>query len=137
MAWFSLVTAMACMKMHAIQIGEIEAQSVRDGERFEIKLGALGFSAGELGDLASLAARSKQDRDAIGLITAIIELTQQGPRTGEPVFDPRFADRLHREILDRCPSGDISGLMTVRESGDYTGITGEIVKVVGFCGGGQ
>ena len=82
-----------------------------------------------------MAAKNKQDRDAVGLITAIIELTQQGPRTGEPVVNPRFADRLYREILERCASADVSGLMTVRETADYPGLTGEIVKVVGYCGG--
>ena len=137
MMWWSMFAAMGCMTLHAVQIGEIDAQSILQGERFEIKLSAVGFSTEELGELASLAARNKEDRDAAGFITTIIELTQQGPRTGEPVVNPRFADRLYREILDRCPSGDVSGLMTVRETADYPGLTWEIVKVVGYCGGGQ
>ena len=137
MMWWSVLATMGCMTLHAVQIGEIDAPSVLHGERFEIKLSAIGFSTEELGELASLAARNKEDRDAVGFITTIIELTQQGPRTGEPVVNPRFADRLYREIVNRCPSGDVSGLMTVRETADYPGLTGEIVKVVGYCGGGQ
>lgn len=137
MMWMGLIAAMGCMKLHAVQVGEIESSAVLNGERFEIKLSAIGFSTKELGEIAGMAASSQKGRETSESISSLIELFQQGPRTGEPVVDPRFADRLHRKILDRCPSGDVSGLMTIRETADYPGLTGEIVKVVGYCGGNQ
>ena len=32
-----------------------------------------------------------------------------------------------------CPSGKLTGLMSVRESRKYPVISGEIVKVTGYC----
>lgn len=130
-----LLTSLGCMKMHAIQVGEIDSAVIQEGERFEIKLSAIGFSTEDLGEFAKMAAKSQEGQDTVSLVSDLIELSQSGPRTGEPVFNPRFADRLHREILARCPSGNVSGLVTIRETADYPGITGEIVKTVGYCGG--
>ena len=131
------LSTIGCMKMHAIQVGEIDAKAVENGERFEIKLSAIGVSTEDLGDIAEKRSRSQESRDETAIVSDIIELTQMGPRTGEPVFNPQFADRLHREILRRCPSGRVTGLVTIRETADYPGITGEIVKAVGYCGGEQ
>lgn len=126
-----------CVAMHSVQIGEVDGSIVHDGQRFEIKLSAIGFSPKEMGDIAKIGANTKEGEETIDTIAGLVELFQMGPRTGERVADPRFADRLQEEVFRRCPSGQISGLMTVRETADYPGLTGEIVKLVGYCRGGK
>jgi hypothetical protein len=132
-----LLALLGCMRLHSVQIGEVSTATVQDGERFEIKLSAVGFSTREMGEIAKMAASTKRERDTADSISAIVELFQMGPRTGDTVADPRFSDRLITEVRKRCPSGAVSGLMTVRETADYPGITGEIVKLVGYCGGNK
>ena len=140
-SWMHITTIflalLGCMRIHSIQVGEVNSPTVQDGERFEIKLSALGFSTKEIGEIAKMAASTKQSQDTVDDISAIVGLFQMGPRTGQAVVDPRFSDRLITEVQKRCPAGAISGLMTIRETADYPGITGEIVKLVGYCGGNK
>ena len=55
-----------------------------------------------------------------------------GPKTGNPVFDDTYSDAL-AEMLLKCPSGQISGLVSVRESAHYPIVSGEVIKLVGYC----
>ena len=111
--------------LHSAQLGEIDSQAVLKGQRFEISISELGVDMQE-----ALDNDSKDDEASLG---DLIALFQMGPRTGNPVFVDDYSDVLHTWLAQECPSGQITGLMALRESADYGTISGEIVRLVGYC----
>ncbi|MDP6330920.1 MAG: hypothetical protein QGF55_08685, partial [SAR324 cluster bacterium] len=95
---------------------------------FEIKVSETGFNLEEAGEIeAALGSDSgKEVGDLLGMF-------QMGPRTGNPVYNERFAEDLLFLIKQKCPNGRVSGLTSVREQRRYPVISGEIVKVTGHC----
>jgi hypothetical protein len=82
-----------------------------------------------VGTVASIALHSPKPSQ----IASLVALFQFGPKTGDVVFDDRFADGVALAILDRCPSARVTGLVSMRESTKYYAISGEYVTVRGFC----
>ncbi len=122
-----------CAILHHHQIGEVDSQVVLKGRRFEILMSQTGFSVNEAGAILKATTRSDQARKDIGQAQAIIELFQMGPRTGNPVFTEQFADNLVDRVLEKCPRGRVSGLSSTRETAKYPVVSGEIVKITGYC----
>jgi len=128
----SLVVCSGCAVMHHTQIGEVDSSVVLDGKRFEIVVSEVGVSFREAGSIAKALARDQAAKSAVSTINNIISLFQMGPRTGNPVFADDYADEIFRLIREKC-SGKISGLISVRESAKYPVVSGEIVKIIGYC----
>ncbi len=122
-----------CAILHHHQIGEVDSNIVQKGRKFEILLSETGFSVNEAGAILKSTTQSKQSRKDIGQAQAIIEMFQMGPRTGNPVFTDQFADNLVDRVLEKCPSAKVSGLASTRETAKYPVVSGEIVKVSGYC----
>ena len=122
-----------CAIMHHTQIGEVDSRIVLEGRRFEIKVSEIGFNVKEAGNVAKAMTRHKGTQKHIGQVQAIIQLFQMGPKTGNPVFSDEYSDRVFSLIRKECPKGRVSGLTSIRETAKYPVISGEIVKVVGFC----
>lgn len=131
---FILLLNSACANLYHVQIGTIDNRFAGKSEEhipFEIMLSETGVSTedissigkavgGNAGDSASAAA------EAVGYF-------QMGPKTGNPVYNPKYAEKLIQEIHHKCPSGKISNLVSIREAMKYPVISGEIVKVKGVC----
>jgi hypothetical protein len=117
-----------CSQLHRAQLDEIDTQHgyLRP---FEIHVSEAGVSTQAIGTVASIATRSARASQLAGLIS----LFEFGPKTGEVVFDDTFADHVAEEILARCPSARVTGLMSLRESTNYYAVSGEYVTVRGFC----
>lgn len=130
---FALTLSSGCAYLHRVQIGEVDAEIVESGEKFEIVVSELGFNLDEAGAVAKALTQDAQTREQISSAQAIISLFQMGPRTGNTILDPTYADRVYDVVKTKCPSGKLSGLMSVRETAKYPVVSGEIVKVVGFC----
>ena len=113
-----------CAVLHSTQLGEIDSQAVLEGERFEIYISELGVDMQELFD---------NDSEEEGSLGDLIALFQMGPKTGNPVFVEDYSDIMHTWLAQECPSGQITGLMALRESANYDVISGEIVRLVGYC----
>jgi len=124
-----------CAILHSAQIGEIDSQTVMKGEKFVINLTELGVDTDDAIGLAA-AVGGKKNREKVQSAGEIIKLFQTGPRTGYPVFRDGYSDGLMAAIKAKCPSGRVSGLISVRESADYGVISGEIVKLIGYCAKG-
>src|SRR4051812_14149706 len=122
-----------CAVLHYHQIGEIDSDVVKKGRRFEILLSETGFNIKEAGGIARAATTHEGTRDQIKAVQDIISLFQMGPRTGNQVFTDQFADNLADKILEKCPKGKVSGLSSTRESAKYPVVSGEIVKIIGYC----
>ena len=124
---FSIAPA-GCATLHRAQLDEIDAQSGRL-RPFEIHVSETGISTRAIGAIASVATRSSRPSQ----IANIVALFEFGPKTGEVVFDDKFADNVAEEILERCPSARVTGLMSLRESTSYYAVSGEYVTIRGFC----
>jgi len=118
----------ACATLHRAQLDEIDAQSGRL-KPFEIHVSDTGVNVRAIGTIASAVTRSARPSQ----LASVVALFEFGPKTGNPVFDDTFADHVADEILVECPSGRVTGLMSLRESANYYAVSGEYVTIRGFC----
>jgi hypothetical protein len=121
-----------CAFLHHVQIGDIDS---RKGKLvpFDIKLSETGFNLDEAANVASSLTRSSAAQDDIAGVRALLGLFQWGPTTGNPVFTEKYAESLAALLYERCPSGRVTGLMAIREMRKYPVVSGEIVKLTGYC----
>lgn len=122
-----------CAVLHHVQIGDVQSHPDFQLRPFEIKVSETGINIREASKLAKAASRSAEGTKAIGDIQGIISMFQQGPRTGNAVFTDSYAQNIIYRIHERCPSGRVTGLKSIRETRKYPVISGEIVKIVGYC----
>ncbi len=123
-----------CMQLHNVQYEDID--TTRNGKKFEIVITETGFSSDEAADVAQGSykmANMGQESDEIEMIRLFLEMSQFGPKTGDPVFDDRFADNIEKEILKKCPSGNVINLAFIRETKDSPIVSGEMVRIKGEC----
>lgn len=130
--WMALSLMTGCAVLHSVQLGEIDSSVVLEGRRFEIKVNELGFDVEQVLALAEAMATRSGGSDS-SVLADIYALSNMGPRTGLPVYNDEYSDGIIDGLRKECPSGQISGLMSIRESAEYPGISGEIVKLVGYC----
>ena len=126
----SLLTS-SCAVLHHVQVGSIDNRNTDAAIPFEIMMSETGVSTEEIGRIADNA--SKSGRSDVGDAAAIISMFQVGPKTGIQVYNEHYAKRLIYEIHQKCPTGRVTGLMSIREMRKYPVISGEIVKVTGYC----
>lgn len=123
----------SCAVLHRTQLSDIHSEAVLKSKKFEILLSETGINLQEATDIAkSLTNHQKTSKDMKALNDAIA-MFQMGPRTGNMVFNDTYPDAIVPTLLQKCPSGRISGLLSVRETNKYPVVSGEIVKVVGYC----
>jgi len=131
---FLLTVFMAsCAQLHHVQLGEVR-DSKGDFRTIEIKVSETGVDLQEAKEIAKIFMRSQKAKDTADDIMATVGLFQMGPRTGNPVYVESYTQKLPEMIRAECPSGKISGITSVRETRKYPVISGEIVKVIAFCG---
>jgi len=118
----------SCAQLYHVQLGEVISHPQFNSQPFDIKVSEVGVSLED----TSRILEATNNKDA-AQATEIIGLFQLGPRTGNPVYTKNYAKNLQKMLYERCPSGRITGLMSVRESRKYPVISGEIVKITGYC----
>jgi hypothetical protein len=130
---FSTALGLAgCAVLHHVQVGDIDNTGHR-GRKVDVKVSETGVNLQEAADIAKSLTRSKQAQKDIGQAQTMISMFQMGPHTGNGVFDETYAEGVIDQLLSQCPSGRLTGLMSVRETRKYPVISGEIVKVTGTC----
>lgn len=127
------ILSAGCAIMHSTQLGEIDSRVVSKGRKFQILVSETGYNLDEAAGILKAGTQHQQTRSDIGKAQAIIGLFQMGPRTGNQVLTDAYADSLFDLLRKECPKGRISGLMSVRETAKYPVISGEIVKLTGYC----
>lgn len=120
-----------CAVLHHVQVGQIDSRGSDAFIPFEVMVSETGVDVQEAGRIAR-ATETKQG-DRLGDLAAIISLFQMGPRTGAPVYNQGYAEKVVYQIYEKCPSGRVTGLMSIREMRKYPVISGEIVKITGYC----
>ncbi len=128
-----LINLCGCVSLYHVQIGEIDQTPGYRLRPFDIKVSEVGFSQQEAAEIASAMATNVKTSETIKTISDIIALFQIGPRTGRPVYNDTYAKKLIFKIHKECPSGRITGLMAIRENRNYPVVSGEIVKITGYC----
>ena len=131
--FISIIILASCARLHHVQFGDMDFSEGKF-RPFEIMLSETGVSVRDIAAIAKIPVRrNKRASRAAEIIHFVILLTQTGPKTGNLVFSDKYADIIAEEILRKCPSGDITGLVAIRESRRYPVISGEIVKIKGYC----
>lgn len=126
--------AQSCAYLHHTQIGDVVSSPGFVQVPFEILISETGFNLQEAGQIGRAVITDRKAGENIQGVTAIIGLFQMGPRTGAPVYSgDTYGDKVYAALYEKCPSGQITGLQSIRESNKYPVVSGEIVKVRGFC----
>ncbi len=128
-----LIGMSGCAVLHHAQVGDVDDSPDYTRRSFDIKFSETGIDVEEAGHVAKAVSRSGKGNKAIDDAVAIIGMFQMGPRTGNLIFNEKYAENLLYRIQEECPSGRVSGLMAIRETRKYPVISGEIVKITGYC----
>jgi hypothetical protein len=128
------LTLGGCAVLHHAQVGEIDNRNgaLEKARKFDVKVSETGVNLKETANLARAIRGKKEDR-AVDDVERILGYFQQGPTTGEKVFNDTYAEKVLALVKAECPDGQITGLMSVRETRKYPVISGEIVKITGYC----
>jgi hypothetical protein len=127
------IVSSGCVFLHSVQLSEVDSKVVLEGKRFEIRISEQGFNLQEGAKLVEVFANTAGQAKGIREASQIIALFQMGPKTGNPVFSDDYSDDLIHQLKLKCPSGRISGLSSIRETSKYPVVSGEIVKLIGYC----
>ena len=123
-----------CAYVYHTQIGEVASHEDYVSIPFEILVSETGVNIQEAGSIGQAVIYDKNAGDNLQAIAAIISLFQMGDRTGQPVYaGDNYADKVYELLYEKCPSGQITGLQSIREINKYPVVSGEIVKVRGLC----
>lgn len=122
----------SCAQLYHVQIGEVVSHPGYIPVPFTVMVSETGVNI-EQATQATGLLMSKSDNQALKKISSIVQMFQMGPRTGNPVFSKNYADNMIDLIYSKCPSGKITGLVSIREANQYPIVSGEIVKVTGIC----
>lgn len=128
----SLLLACGCAHMHHYSIGEMPGSNTK-AERFEVKVSETGVDVGEATALARAISKSSSFDRAAKTTNDIWNAITFGPTTGGKVFSDTYPDVLAEQVRNACPNGTIVGLTSIRESNKYPVISGEIVRIIGYC----
>ncbi len=119
--------------MHSTQLGEIDSRVVLKGRKFQVLVSETGFNLDEMAGILRHSTTHAGTQTQIAEVQAIIGLFQMGPRTGNQVMNETYADNMIDLLRKECPKGRISGLMSIRETAKYPVISGEVVRLTGYC----
>lgn len=128
----ALFAITGCARLHSVQISDIN-NSRGNLARFDIKTSETGVNVSEGAHLAGAVSGSKSFQQGTKAVSQMWALITYGPRIGEVTFSDTYADDLQFKLPTYCSSGRIAGVMTIRETNKYPVISGEIVRVIGYC----
>lgn len=129
----TLVFLGGCAFLHQYQLDSVDSDLVLKGKKVEIIVSETGVNLQEATNVAKLFTRDQKTQGDMQKINDVISMFQMGPRTGNMVFDEKYADAVLKALETQCPSGRLSSVASIRETAKYPVVSGEIVKVVGYC----
>jgi len=121
-----------CSQLHHVHIGEMD-QSQGQLTPFTIKVNELGFDVAKAAEIGSEVAKSASTSEDLELVAFILAISNFGPKTGNPVYNDAYADQVLSEVIKVCPSKKITGLTSVREATNVGPVSGEVVRINGYC----
>lgn len=130
--YFMAQFLLGCAVLHHVQVGEIDNSTNGKLIPFEIKVSEYGVDLNDVKSTSKILMDSKSSKQANDALT-MIQYFQMGPHTGAGVYSISYINHLDQKIRSQCPSGRVTGLMSIRETREYPVIKGEIVKIKGYC----
>jgi hypothetical protein len=121
----------ACARLDHVQIGEID-QTQGTLIPFNVQVSQFGFEAAAAAELGRAVSKGRT-AEQFQQLRDILALMNMGPRTGNPVYDEEYADKVLDYIYAECPTGKMTGLTSVREAKAFGAVSGEIVRLSGYC----
>ena len=121
----------ACAHLHHVQIDDID--NTQTASPIELLVSESGVNIQEAGNITRSLSNSKRANKDIANLQALIALFQMGPVTGNPTYVADYTSQIPELLLQKCPSGRITGITSIRESRKYPVISGEIIKIRAFC----
>jgi hypothetical protein len=132
-AWIvGLLIVSGCASLHHVQISDID-NTEKNQTRFDIKASETGLDVAQAASIAKAVSANRAVRQASNAASTIWALITYGPRVGNVTFSYNYADDLVTSLASVCPAGKITSLMSIRESNKYPVVSGEIVRLVGYC----
>ncbi len=129
-----LLALQGCAFVHRHQIQNVDGDILGPGaRRFEFLLSEMGVELAEGAKWVSVLSTNRNTGQAANSVAEAVALFQMGPRTGNPVYRLDFTDKLTQELSKICGGGRVSSLTFLRETNKYPVVSGEIVKVSGYC----
>jgi hypothetical protein len=131
---FLLLLLPGCAYVHHTQIGDVVSSDKFVSVPIEILVSETGINIQEAGKIGKAVIQDRNAGNNVAAVAAIIGLFQMGPTTGNPVYTgDTYADKIYYALYEKCPSGQITGLQSIRETSKYPVVSGEIVKIRGLC----
>jgi hypothetical protein len=127
----AVALASACASLHSYQVDDIDS-SEGTLVPFEVKVDDTGINLHQAFEVGE-AVTDEKSAKRLNTAEDVIALFQVGPSTGNPTLNDTWADGLVAAIRDRCASGHVTGVTTVRETNHYPVVSGEIVAIRGYC----
>jgi hypothetical protein len=121
-----------CSQLHHVHIGEID-QSQGTLTPFTIKVNEFGLDVAKAVEIGSEVAKSSSTSEDLELVAFILAVSNFGPKTGNPVYNDAYADKVLSEVMKVCPSKKLTGLTSVREATNVGPVSGEVVRINGYC----
>lgn len=122
----------SCAHLHHVEIGEID-NSKGKNVQVEVMASETGINVREASQIANAATTSKSFQRTSNTVSQVWKMITYGPKTGNVTFSDKFADELPQKLLEACPTRILTGIVSMRETNKYPVISGEIVKLTGFC----
>ncbi|MEZ9709088.1 hypothetical protein AB4254_10460 [Vibrio breoganii] len=122
----------ACSQLHHVQLSDID-QTQGELSPIRIKVNEFGFDAAETARIGSEVVTSERASENMEIVATVLALMNMGPTTGNPVYNDAYADKIMQQVDAQCPSHNLTGLTSVRESTNFGTVSGEVVRVDGYC----
>jgi hypothetical protein len=120
-----------CARLDSVQIGSID-QSQGPMTPVSVRLSETGFDAAATAEIGR-AVTDGQTSENFEDLRTILGLINMGPRTGNPVYNDQYAEKLLTYLRNECPGGTLTGIRAIREAKSAGPVSGEIVGVDAFC----
>ncbi len=127
----ALMSLSSCSQLYHYQLGDID-QSQGGLRAFSVQVNQLGIDVSHAAKLGAELVKGEQ-RQRLKQVEFLVALTNMGPRTGQPVYDDNYADKIMDYVMGQCPSGKVTGISSYREALSSRVISGEIVSIRGYC----
>lgn len=129
-AWLLLLAG--CASLYQVEIGNID-NTHGPMNRVEVKSSETGVDVSQASSMANTISRSRTVHEVSNTVSSVWQLISYGPRTGNVTFSDSYADGLETKLLSSCPSHRLTGVTSIRESNHYPVISGEMVRLIGYC----
>lgn len=132
-----LVTTFAlfgCVRVHHVQVASID--TTVQGYPIEILIDNTGVNVAKVvKNLEKINRVMSGKKKKNNKLSNTIGMFQTGPKTGAPIYEKTWGEKLLTKLLTKCPSKRLENIYTQRLTTDYgdTGITREIVLVKATC----